>query len=245
MRTKGEPSMQFAKSFPGRRKFLGVAATGFFFARGLFAERLAATPGLTEGPYYPDRLPLDTDNDLLILGDRLTPATGQITRLTGRVLTAAGSPVNGASIEIWQADNNGVYINSRSPNKERQDRNFQGFGQFTTASDGRYAFRTIKPVPYEGRCPHIHVKVKKGDKELITTQVFVYGHPMNAQDGVLGELRDPVDRELVVVDFKAVPDSVLGELTAKFDIVLGLTPEERALRPRGALSDRVGQIAGL
>ena len=215
-----------------RRAFTGLIGTALFTTRGLFAERLSATPSLTEGPYYPDRLPLDTDNDLLIVGDHLTPAVGQITRLSGRVLTAAGSPVNNATVEIWQADSGGVYINSRSPHKETQDKNFQGFGKFVTASTGEYAFRTIKPVPYEGRCPHIHVKVKQGGRELLTTQVFVSGHPMNAQDGVLGEIRDPLDRELVVVEFQPVAASTIGELAARFDIVLGRTPNESLRQER-------------
>lgn len=222
--------MSFASSLHSRRIFLGSAGTALFTVRGLFAERLAATPQLTEGPYYPDRLPLDTDNDLLIVGDHITPAVGQVTRLTGRVLDSSSSPVKDATVEIWQTDNNGVYINSRAPNKDRQDKNFQGFGRFLTGSKGEYNFRTIKPVPYERRCPHIHVKVKKGAQELITTQAFVNGHPMNARDGVLSGLRDPIDRELVLIDFKPLAGSSIGELAANFDIVLGRTPDERSFR---------------
>jgi protocatechuate 3,4-dioxygenase beta subunit len=230
--------MQNDLSNSNRRNFLGGAlgllGAELFTTRGLFAQRLADTPALTEGPFYPDRLPLDTDNDLLLLSGQLTPASGQVTRVSGRILTASGSPVNGVTIEIWQVDNNGVYINSRSPNKNLRDPNFQGFGRFTTGSRGEYTFRTIKPVPYDNRCPHIHVKVKKGDRELLTTQIFVQGHPMNAQDGVLRGLRDPFDRELVTTEFKPVADSPTGALSAQFDIVLGRTPDERAfLRKAG------------
>jgi protocatechuate 3,4-dioxygenase, beta subunit len=231
-------SMQDKQSNPNRRNFiggaLGLVGAELFTTRGLFAQRLADTPALTEGPFYPDHLPLDTDNDLLILNGQITPASGQVTRVSGRILTAAGSPVNGVTIEIWQVDNNGVYINSRSPNKNLRDPNFQGFGRFITASAGEYTFRTIKPVPYDNRCPHIHVKVKKGDRELLTTQIFVQGHPMNPRDGVLRELRDPFDRELVTAELKPVADSPTGELSAHFDIVLGHTPDERTfLRKAG------------
>src|SRR6185312_4693479 len=172
-----------------RRAFLGTLATGaaFFTTRGLFADELASTPSRTEGPFYPDRLPLDTDNDLIIIKDSITPAVGEITNLTGRVLTASGSPVRDVTIEIWQCDANQVYLHTGDSDskKDQQDKHFQGFGRFTTASTGEYRFRTIKPVPYPGRpAPHIHFKVKKGDRELLTSQINIAGHPGNKVDHV-------------------------------------------------------------
>ncbi|HVJ67522.1 MAG TPA: protocatechuate 3,4-dioxygenase, partial [Caulifigura sp.] len=212
---------------PDRRLFLGSLAASFFTVRGAFAEQLFATPPLTEGPFYPDKLPLDQDNDLIIINDSLTPAVGQITQLTGRVLTASGSPVKDATVEIWQCDANAVYLHTRDsqPKAAQQDKHFQGFGRFTTASDGGYRFRTIKPVPYPGRpAPHIHFKVKKGDRELLTSQLMIRGHEGNLRDGVFNGVRDVIDRELLVTDFKPIPDSKTGELSARFDIVLGRTP---------------------
>ena len=211
-----------------RRRFLQqcIATAAFFTTRGLFAEQLAVTPRLTEGPYYPDSLPIDRDNDLVILGDSLTPAAGAITQLSGRILDISGNPVKDAAIEIWQVDNNGVYINSRDPKRSRHDKNFQGYGAFTTASNGAYRFRTIKPVPYDNRCPHIHVKISRNGREVLTTQIFVQGEPLNAQDMVLNGLRDPFDRELVMAKF--VPQDM--GLAARFDIVLGATPSERRMR---------------
>ena len=170
-----------------RRFFLGAIGAAFFTTRGLFADELDRTPRMTEGPFYPDRLPLDTDNDLLIINDKITPAVGEITHLTGRVLGPDGSPVRNAVVEIWQCDANQVYLHSGDSGSKlsQQDKNFQGFGRFTTGSTGEYYFRTIKPVPYPGRpAPHIHVKVKRGGRELITTQIFISGHPGNARDGI-------------------------------------------------------------
>src|SRR5438552_3130534 len=175
---------------------LGAAA---FLAPGAFAEELARTPRLTEGPFYPDRLPLDTDNDLLIVNDALTPAAGEITHLGGKVLDAAGSPINNAVIEIWQVDNRGVYLHSRDSARRSRDTNFQGFGRFTTGSTGEYYFRTIKPDPYTGRTPHIHVKVKKAGRELLTTQIFINGHPQNNRDGVFSGIRDSLHRQRVLL----------------------------------------------
>jgi len=128
------------------------------------------------------------------------------------------------TVEIWQVDNHGAYLHSRTNNGSRRDQNFQGFGRFETSSSGEYRFRTIKPVPYPGRTPHIHVKVKRGDREALTTQCYIKGHPQNDRDGVLRGIGDPRARESVIVDFAPLPGSRAGELAARFDIVLGLTP---------------------
>lgn len=202
-------------------------------APGVFAEQLSRTPRMTEGPFYPDKLPLDTDNDLLIVNNAITPAVGELTHLTGRVLSASGEPVRGTVVEIWQVDNKGVYLHSADSGRRQRDTNFQGFGRCEVSAKGEYRFRTIKPVPYPGRTPHIHVKVKKGDRELLTTQLFVNGHAQNARDGVFRGIRDPLDRELVLVDFTPIKGSRLGELAAQFDIVLGVTPADAAGAPRG------------
>lgn len=201
---------------------LGAAA---FAAPGAFADELTRTPRQTEGPFYPDTLPLDTDNDLIIINDALTPSIGEITHLTGKVLDAKGSPVRNAVVEIWQVDHNGSYIHSKDPNRARHDGNFQGFGRFLTGRSGEYHFRTIKPVAYPGRTPHIHVKVKRADKELLTTQCYVKGEPSNERDGIWRGIRDAKARESVTVAFEPLADSTVGELAATFDIVLGLTPE--------------------
>src|SRR5262249_38319686 len=119
---------------PGRRTFLGGLAFGsaLFTTRGLFAEELVRTPAQTEGPFFPDKLPLDTDNDLIIVNDDLTPALGEVTHLTGRILDAQGNPVRNALVEIWQVDGNGCYIHSRDPRRSDHDAHFQGFGRFLT-----------------------------------------------------------------------------------------------------------------
>src|SRR5213075_468041 len=130
-----------------RRAFLRRAAfaSALFTVPGAFAEELVRTPPQTEGPFYPDHLPLDTDNDLIIVNDGITPAVGEITHLSGRILDASGQAIRNALVEIWQVDNNGVYLHSRDTHAAR-DKNFQGFGRFLTGSTGEYYFRTIKPT---------------------------------------------------------------------------------------------------
>ena len=214
-------------SFSNRRHFLGSLAWGaaLFTTPGLFAEELVKTPKQTEGPFYPDKLPLDTDNDLLIINENITPAVGEVTHLTGKILDANGDPVRNALVEIWQCDNSGAYLHSADTNRKHADGNFQGFGRFLTGSTGEYYFRTIKPVPYPGRTPHIHFKIRKSGKELLTTQCYVKGEERNDRDLIYRSIRDPKAREAITIDFAPIPKSRTGELAANFTMVLGLTPE--------------------
>ncbi|HZJ16405.1 MAG TPA: protocatechuate 3,4-dioxygenase [Chthoniobacteraceae bacterium] len=211
----------------GRRRFLNRLglATALFTVPGAFAEELLRTPPQTEGPFYPDHLPLDTDNDLIILNDALTPAVGEITYVSGRILNPSGEPVRNAVVEIWQCDGNGAYLHSGTGQADKRDKNFQGFGRFITGSNGEYLFRTIKPVPYPGRAPHIHYKVKAKGKDLLTTQCYIKGHPGNERDGVWRGIRDEKARASVTIDFAPLPGAKAGELAARFDLVLGVTPE--------------------
>jgi len=216
---------------PSRRLFLASAAAPLFAAPGAFANFVAdltKTPAQTEGPFYPNKLPLDTDNDLIRINEGLTPGVGEITHLTGKILDAKGNPIKNALVEIWQCDANGVYLHTADSDKQKdkQDRNFQGFGRFLTASSGEYYFRTIKPVIYPQRpAPHIHFKVKLGGKSLLTTQCYIKGHPGNEKDFVWKAVKDAKQRDSVSVEFVKVKGSKIGELAAKFDLVLGFTPE--------------------
>jgi protocatechuate 3,4-dioxygenase, beta subunit len=217
-------------SIPTRRRFLqGVtAAAAFFSVRGLFAEELVRTPAQTEGPFYPDHLPLDTDNDLLVINDGITPAVGEITHLTGRILDAGGNPVKNALVEIWQVDAKGAYLHSGTSNKEVRDKNFQGFGRFMTGTTGEYYFRTIKPVLYPGRTPHIHFAIKVKGRDKLTTQCYVKGEPENEKDGIWKSVKDPKARDSITIDFAPIKESRTGELAARFDVVMGFTPEDPA-----------------
>ena len=210
-----------------RRRFLSRCglSLAFLTVPGAFAEELIRTPKQTEGPFYPDHLPLDTDNDLLILNDALTPAVGDVTYLSGRILDSGGAPIRNALVEIWQCDHNGAYLHSGTGNADHRDKNFQGFGRFSTGSTGEYLFRTIKPVSYPGRCPHVHFAIKMKGREKWTTQCYIKGEPSNEKDGVWRGIRDEKQRESVTVDFAPLKDAKAGELAARFDIVMGFTPE--------------------
>jgi protocatechuate 3,4-dioxygenase beta subunit len=202
---------------------LTLGAAGLWVP-GVFADGLVRTPQQTEGPFYPNKLPLDTDNDLLIINDGITPAVGTIAWFGGRILDARGEPVRNALVEIWQCDNNGVYLHPGSENGAKRDGNFQGFGRFITSAKGEYGFRTIKPVPYPGRTPHIHMAVKIKGQEKFTTQCYVRGEPQNQKDNILMAIKDEKVRNALIVPFSPLPGSRIGELTATFDVVLGFTP---------------------
>ena len=212
-----------------RRHFLRTAslAASLFSVRGAFAEELTRkTAWVEEGPFYPPRLPLDTDNDLLIVNNSITPAVGVVTHLSGRLLDSKGNPINNAEVEIWQVDHDAVYLAERD-RQTKFDANFQGFGRFLTGSTGDYYFRTIKPVAYPGRlAPHIHFKVKVKGTEPWTTQLFIKGFPDNSRDGVYRGIGDAAAQDSVTMDFTPVAGSRIGELAARFDIIPGATPPD-------------------
>ncbi len=207
----------------GRRRLI-LAAVGLAAALvpglGAATSRLP-TPRQSRGPFYPDRMPLDQDNDLTRSmhsgGAGGGTAAGEITDLTGRVLDLDGSPVPDALVEIWQCDANGRYIHSGDRGGPPRDPGFQGYGKTRTSTEGRYRFRTIKPVPYPGRAPHIHVAVRAPGRRQLVTQLYLAGAPENPRDFLYRRLSS-AERAAVTVPFE--PAAEIGLHAARFDIVL-------------------------
>lgn len=167
--------------------WLGASAAFPLLATPALAEDRPATPRMTEGPFYPNTFPRDSDADLTRVAGRAGTATGTLLDVTGRVVDRSGRPRAGAKVEIWQCDSQGEYhhIGER---EGTGDANFQGYGTVVTDAEGRYAFRTIKPVPYPGRTPHIHFTVVEGGKRRLTSQMFIEGDPGNERDGLYRSL---------------------------------------------------------
>src|SRR6185295_6022556 len=157
-------------------------------------------PRQTEGPFYPTDWSADADNDLVAVSGENARAMGVVTHVRGRVLDLGVQPLAGVAVEIWQCDARGIY---RHPQDERgarrHDAGFQGRGRVVTDATGRYVFRTIRPVPYPGRTPHIHFKVLAPGRNALITQMYVFGEPQNARDGVLNGIRDRRQRDSVIV----------------------------------------------
>ena len=210
-----------------------LLTTGGIIASDLYAEALTLTPRQTEGPYYPDHLPLDQDNDLTLITGGKAPAGGVITEFGGRLLNVDGKPLSEAVVELWQADNNGCYIHSKGTQKGKErDPQFQGFGKVTTNEKGEYRFRTIKPGLYTGRTRHYHIAVVQGGKRMLTTQLYLAGEPQNEKDGILKRIADEQQRLSIICEFKPVT-SGSQELVGTWDIVIGGTPEDPETRRPG------------
>ena len=205
-----------------RRKFLAGVAAGAAMGgtQSTFAASLIATPRQNEGPFYPVDIPLDRDNDLVRVDGRRGTARGEIVHLFGRVLDEAGRPVNGVRVEIWQCDVFGHYHHVRRV-RERNDPDFQGYGTTTVGADGAYRFRTIKPVPYTGRTPHIHFAITGQGIERLTTQMYLKGHPRNDDDFLYYNLGNTRVRDSVSVTFEPAPQIGPDAVAGRFDIVLG------------------------
>lgn len=211
-----EPRM---KADQNRRRLLAALAGMLVATPSLAARRLLATPAQSAGPFYPVELPLDDDNDLTRVAGRAGIAAGRLTELTGRVQDLNGRPVADARIEIWQCDANGRYRHPGDRGRAVRDENFQGHGHTISDAAGRYRFRTIRPVPYPGRTPHIHMAVLAPQAAPLVTQLYIEGEPRNAGDFLFN--RVPVERRhLVQAQFLAA-DMPGVELQARFDLVLG------------------------
>lgn len=197
-----------------RRKFiLGILA----LSSSRVANAALLTPPSSEGPFYPTKSMRyrDIDNDLVKITSQVRQAGGEIVRLKGRVLDQLGDPIASARVEIWQCDVNGRYLHRGDYRAGSNDPAFQGFGHDITDKDGRYSFRTIKPVRYTGRTPHIHLKVWVDGNDELTTQLYLPDHPDNERDFLYRRI--PEDkRELVTMRF----DDKGAEPEALVDLVV-------------------------
>ena len=202
----------------GRRALISGLATAAalpLVPRALHADSsLTITPQQTLGPFYPKDWTGDIDNDLVLVQGEAAKALGHITHVSGKILDAAGQPIRNAQVEIWQCDANGIYRHPRDTSwfsKRERDPGFQSRGRMTTDTEGNYSFRTIRPVAYPGRTPHIHFKVDAPDKDQLVTQMYVEGDPGNERDGILNSLPER-ERASVVVRLEAADRLEQGAL---------------------------------
>jgi protocatechuate 3,4-dioxygenase beta subunit len=151
---------------------------------------LELTPFVEEGPYYTPGSP--ERNSIAAPG-----TYGKKLILTGRVLDKDGKPVAKAWLDFWQADGRGEYDNA----------GFNLRGRQYTDKDGRYRLETVRPVEYQVRSPHIHVKVRANDNApVLTAQLFFPGVKSNAGDflfepGTVVTIKDSKDVQTAAFDF--------------------------------------------
>jgi len=197
-----------------RRIFLmraGFAAVAPLALTPVLADDRAPTPRMTEGPFYPNTFPRDVDADLTRIEGRAGVAQGTPLQVSGRVVDRSGRPRAGARVEIWQCDAQGTYHHVGGPGG---DESFQGFGFATTDAEGRYSFRTIRPVAYPGRTPHIHFAVLENNRRRLTSQMFIEGEAGNERDGLYRSLGR--EARLVTMKLASAGDGLRGAL----DIVM-------------------------
>ncbi len=213
----------------GRRQLIAAGlsfgvvggAVGLIHPASLFAASRVATPAQALGPFYPRTLPLDRDADLATVAGAGARAQGEIVHLAGRVLDEDERAVAGARVEIWQCNAFGRYHHPRDTRDAPLDPGFQGYGETVSAADGAWRFRTIRPVAYPGRAPHIHFIVTAPGGGILVTQMYVEGEPLNIRDGLLNSVRDPGLRRSLIVELIAAPELEPGALGGRFEIVLG------------------------
>lgn len=207
------------------RRRLIVAGAAAMLAPGVALAAAAAagsppTPSQMQGPFYPLELPLDQDNDLTQVRGRTGRARGVMTDIAGFVVDLRGRPVADVSIEIWQVNGYGRYHHPDDESDLPVDADFQGFGRAVTARDGAYRFRTIRPLAYPGRAPHIHFALKGRGFGPFYTQMYLQGAPENETDFLLTRVRDARSRDMLIVALDGAPDAA-APMTGRFDIVLG------------------------
>lgn len=196
----------------------GIAASAI--AATTLANPNTLTPANPEGPFYPKHKQLDKDADLTLIEGHTKTAHGDIIRITGHVLDENGQPVEGALVDIWQANAHGRYHHEDDPNTAPRDPDFQGWGMVKTDADGNYSFTTIKPGAYPvddewSRPPHIHYKVsRRGYHELIT-QMYFADETLNDKDQLLQSV-EADERALLVVSFQEVD----GVQSGHFPVIL-------------------------
>lgn len=177
-----------------RRLLLALGSTSAAaWVRPALAQQ--TLPPMTDGPFYPPTLwrgqQTDWDADLTRVrqGVQTLVAKGEHLALDLRVVDSAGKAIDNVAFEIWQCDTAATYRHPSFEGKEgRADKGFQGFGAGQTSTTGQVRFRTIKPVAYPGRTPHIHIKLRHPAFRDVSSQLFVSGEPGNANDFIWRQL---------------------------------------------------------
>jgi protocatechuate 3,4-dioxygenase beta subunit len=204
-----------------RRALCALVATAMLPVGRAGSQPTAAarspTPSQPEGPFYPKTFPADRDSDLTQIVGRAARAQGTPLYLSGRVFARDGKALGNATIELWQCDVHGRYHHAGDDGVPRDD-NFQGYGVATADTEGRYAFKTIRPVPYGGRPPHMHLRVRAGGGSALTTQIYIAGDEL-AGDSVLSGASNATVRQLTMA-LTPVTGREPGALGGTFDLVL-------------------------
>ena len=200
----------------GRRRFIQSLPLLAFLPWSLRAvAALPATPAQMRGPVYPLQPDPAAGNDLAPPDGR-TRAQGTPLSIVGRVRDSAGRALAGVLVEIWQTNAHGRYHHPHDDSPAPRDPNFRGYGRDTTDGEGAYRFRTVLPVAYPGRTPHVHFRLSRDGRELLVTQMYLPGAAGsgNRRDGLFMSVESGARERLVGVAQADAPG------TLRFDIVV-------------------------
>ncbi|RKS73008.1 catechol 1,2-dioxygenase [Actinomadura pelletieri DSM 43383] len=168
----------------------------------------ALTESTVEGPFHMVASPARE-----LGADIAEDGKGEPCLVTGSVAGPDGRPVPGATIDVWQANDEGFY-DVQQPDVQ-PPLNLRGL--FTADDDGRFWFRSIVPryypIPQDGpvgrlltatsrhpnRPAHIHFEVSAPGYRTVTTHLFVAGTPFIDSDAVFG-VKPSLVREFPTVD---------------------------------------------
>ena len=205
-----------------RRRFLTTASalplTALFSRLGAAQNpALAATPQDALGPFYPPTWSGEIDADLIAFGGRMY-ADGTPLSITGIVRSTDGALLANARVEIWQVDATGKYRHPNDDGEGPAKRGFQGFGRTLTDAEGRYRFRTIKPVLYSARPPHVHLRVVASGRKELVTQMYFAGD--NSERGFSFGFGFSKQRDRLTVNPIAAKEGQRDGLVVTFDLVL-------------------------
>lgn len=166
-------------------------------------------------------------------------AVGDVMILLGQVVDVNGNPVEGALVEIWQTDNDGIYDHSGDSDTADRDMNFQFYGSFVTGDDGEYVFRTLVPGLYEPRPRHIHFKVKLDGTELLTSQFYFTLDTNAIDDSILLELTEQVlpDESTVLVAEQDIVVALDGIAAGDDSLAMTITQQEGPYYPQTTVAD--------
>jgi len=188
-----------------RRRQLLLGAGAAALARTAWTASQRTMASMTDGPFYPPRAwrqqwpDWDADLTRVQSDGRVLQARGELLGLELQLADIRGQRIDRAEVEIWQCDALQAY---RHPGVRAAagsfDAGFQGFGASRSDAQGAVRFRTIRPVPYPGRTPHIHVKVRHASFGELSSQLFVEGEAGNARDFLWRSL-DEGDRDLLAM----------------------------------------------
>jgi protocatechuate 3,4-dioxygenase beta subunit len=178
----------------------------------------ASSPSASD--YAPKDGEIPRGNNLARPAGKAVVAAGQQLRLQGRVLDRDCKPVEGAVVELWQANRDGLYQYADRAALANPYAVFAGAGRTTTDNAGRFDFYTLFPggTLENGieRAPRLHVRVRHRDVKALTTELFFDAERRNATDPVYQKLPGTAQQGLTL---RVVPYA-RGELLAETTLIV-------------------------